>query len=220
MDEFRDTLDDATDGEPPSDTARHPVAWILAFFAAAVVALAVIQYFWRPANPGTSGDGIGRALPDLQLQPLTGDGQPVSLKDLSGKVTLLDFWGTWCPPCRAEFPHIAAIANEHRDRPDFQLLAVSCGDTGDDNSATLRPDTDAFLKNNKLNVPTYWDPQGHTRQQVEKIAGFEGYPTTLVIDRQGVIRGRWVGYEWGTERQIASLVAKLLSEPPKESRAN
>ena len=59
---------------------------------------------------------------------------------------------------RAEFPHIAAIANEHRDRPDFQLLAVSCGDTGDDNSATLRPDTDAF-KNNKLNVPTYWDPK-------------------------------------------------------------
>ena len=51
MDEFRDTLDDATDGEPPSDTAQHPVAWILAFFAAAVVALAVIQYFWPPRIP-------------------------------------------------------------------------------------------------------------------------------------------------------------------------
>ena len=206
--------------DPPSDdrsgdgSNRQSVAWILAFFAVAVLALLAIQFFAPSRDLGTDRTAVGHPLPDLRLEPLTGDGQPVRLGDLAGKVVLLDFWGTWCPPCRAEFPHIVAIADKYRDRSDFELLAVSCGSGGDDTSQSLRPATEAFLQDRKLDVATYFDPQGYTRREVDKIAGFEGYPTTLVLDRSGVIRGMWVGYEPGTERRIGELVAKLLAETP------
>ena len=147
----------------------------------------------------------------MQLQPLTGDGKPLGLKNLAGKVVLLDFWGTWCPPCREELPHIVELADKYRDRADFQLLAVSCG-AGDDDPHSLRAATESFLANRKLDISTFFDPQGYTRLQVEKVAGFEGYPTTLVLDRQGIIRGLWVGYEPGTENEIGALVAKLLAD--------
>jgi thiol-disulfide isomerase/thioredoxin len=207
--------EDPSPDTPLNDgSSRRSVAWILAFFAVAVLALLVIQFFAPSRDLGTDQTALGHSLPDLRLEPLTGDGQPVRLGDLAGKVVLLDFWGTWCPPCRAEFPHIVALADKYRDRSDFELLAVSCGSGGDDTSQSLRPATEAFLQDRKLDVATYFDPQGYTRREVDKVAGFEGYPTTLVLDRQGVIRGMWVSYEPGTERHIGELVAKLLAETP------
>ena len=76
---------------------------------------------------GTHHPAVGRKLPQLELKPLTGDGRPVSLEDLKGRVTLIDFWGTWCPPCAEELPHIAALATRFSGQLDFQVLAVSCG---------------------------------------------------------------------------------------------
>ncbi len=71
--------------------------------------------------------GVGKPLPRLELVGLTGGAEPVTLADLRGKVTLVNFWGTWCPPCRDELPHIAAIYHKYRDRDDVRVLAVSCG---------------------------------------------------------------------------------------------
>jgi thiol-disulfide isomerase/thioredoxin len=220
VDQSSDTHDQSTSDVPGQGGSGGSVAWILAFCAAAVVALLVLQYMAPAHDRGNdqAGDqsGVGHRLPDLQLEPLTGDGHPVRLNDLAGKVVLLDFWGTWCPPCRAEFPHIAALGDEYRDRPDFQLLAVSCGGESGEDPQSLRTATQEFLDDRKLDMATYSDPGGFTRREVDKVAGFEGYPSTLVLDRQGVIRGMWVGYEPGTERKIGELIQKLLAAtPPK-----
>ncbi|HEX4000155.1 MAG TPA: TlpA disulfide reductase family protein [Pirellulales bacterium] len=212
MNESIHPQDDPNDGAPADEGNGHSAKWILMFFALAVIGLVAIQFF-MPHNAGNQQGGIGDRLPDLQLQPLTGNVQPVSLKLLAGKVVLLDFWGTWCPPCRAEFPHIVELGAKYRYRPDFQLLAVSCGE-GEDDTKSLRQPTESFLAENKLDAATYFDPQGFTRQQLDKVAGFEGYPTTLVLDRKGIIRGLWVGYEPGVEQKIGDLVAKLLADPP------
>jgi thiol-disulfide isomerase/thioredoxin len=155
-------------------------------------------------------------LDELRLQPLTGDARPVSLADLRGRVVLLNFWGAWCQPCRIELPHIAELYKRRQSETDFILLAVSYGwSVEDQNIDALRRNTNALLTKMHITMPTYSDPGDVTRNAVGRAVGFEGYPTTLVLDRQGVIRGHWLGYEPGQEREMASLVDKLLKEKPK-----
>lgn len=164
---------------------------------------------------GAVGPGQkGKVLAQLQLQPLTGNGQPKTLADLTGKVVLLNFWGPWCPPCRQEIPHIAAIERKFNGRSAFSLLSVSCGRerTWKENLGKLRNDTNRLLDENNLTLNTYADPSGVSRKAVDKAIGFDGYPTTLVLDRLGQISGVWVGYSPGIEHEIEHRVAELLAD--------
>jgi cytochrome c biogenesis protein CcmG, thiol:disulfide interchange protein DsbE len=163
-------------------------------------------------SQGTGHASVGKTLSVLDLSGLTGGAKAVKQNDLAGKVVLLNFWGTWCPPCRAEFPHLAALEKKYRDNPDFRLLAVSSAPDIEPNIEELRHDTDSFLKDQGSDLPTYSDNHDATRGEVEKVAGWMGYPTTLILDKQGVIRGKWDGYMPGSERQMESLVAELLAK--------
>ncbi|HEY5311103.1 MAG TPA: TlpA disulfide reductase family protein, partial [Pirellulales bacterium] len=151
-------------------------------------------------------------LSDVDLQPLVGGGQPLGLADLRGKVVLLNFWGTWCPPCRVEFPQLVELSRTWRDAPRFQAVLVSCS-TGAENLHELRQQTADFLKSSPADLPIYADVQWRTRKAVSDAIGFRGYPTTLVLDGDGQIRGKWVGYGSGTIVQIDSLLRELLSTP-------
>jgi thiol-disulfide isomerase/thioredoxin len=204
---------DATPSGPGQTSGRKSggLATVLIFVAVAVVVALVYEMSSSvDRDIGIHHPAVGKRLPGLDLKPLTGDGKPVALGDLEGRVTLIDFWGTWCPPCREEFPHIAALSAQYGNRPDFQLLAVSCGG-GEEDYTALADETKAFLENYKIDLPTYKDPGGYSRRAVDMVAGFRGYPTTLVLDRQGIIRGLWFGYRAGYEQQIEKLVAELLT---------
>jgi thiol-disulfide isomerase/thioredoxin len=161
--------------------------------------------------------GVGQTLLFLELAPLTGDAAPLSASDLQGHVTLLNIWGTWCPPCRAELPHVAELWRRLANREAFQLAAISYppGGRGGD-WKSLHDETTTLLKNLDLDLPTYYDANSKTLAAVDQVIGFEGFPTTVLLDRQGVIRAIWVGYEPGVETQIESFVDKLLNEPDKE----
>ncbi len=155
--------------------------------------------------------GVGHPLEKLELQPLTGGGSDLTLADLRGCVVVLNFWGTWCPPCREELPEIADLYRRRRDVADFKLLAVSCGATeADEEIGPLREQTAALLQRMHIRLPTYADRDFVTRTAVANVVGFAGYPTTVVLDRQGVVRGVAVGPV--TEYQVDGLVAKLLKE--------
>lgn len=154
----------------------------------------------------------------LDLQPLVGTSRTLDLKSLQGKVVLLNFWGTWCPPCRAEFPHLAKLEAEWHDSPNFRGVFVSCG-AGRDNLGELREQTVAFLKDHQPAPAIYADPDGRTRAAVSKAVGFRGYPTTLVLDGEGNVRGHWVGYRSGVEVEIESLVRELVGSQPAEQVA-
>ncbi len=155
--------------------------------------------------------GVGEKLLGWQLQPLTGDSRPLSPLDTQGHVVLMNFWGTWCPPCREEFPHIAELAHHFSKNPEFVLAAVSCGGDGNDSRLEpLRDETAQFLARVKSDLPTYADQDAITRQKLTDLIQFDGYPTTVVLDREGTIRGVWVGYEPGTEKQMEGLVDELL----------
>ena len=155
---------------------------------------------------------VGRRLPDLRLQPLTGTDQPVALEDLAGQVAVVNFWGTWCPPCRMELPHIARLQETFGDRPDFRLLAVSCGPGGEEDLEELRANTAATLRQSGIEMPTYADPGFVTRRAFDAVDEFSVYPTTFVMDRQGVIRGVWVKFDRRMPPAIEQLVARLLAE--------
>jgi hypothetical protein len=81
----------------------------------------------------------------------------------------------------------------------------------------LKADTVAFLDKIGSDMPTYADPDDATRSHVEQVTGWRGYPTTVVIDGDGVVRGKWDGYAPGTENQIAAVVAELMSPTKPEA---
>jgi thiol-disulfide isomerase/thioredoxin len=198
--------------KPETSHKRGNLAAWLVFFAAAI-AVGIVFEMSGGEEMGVRHPAVGHRLPHLELKPLTGNGKAVTLADLDGKVTLIDYWGTWCPPCAEEFPHIATLAAKYRDRPDFSVLAVSCGGRSAERFDEIAVETEAFLQSFKIDMPTYKDPGGFSRRGVDMVAGFAGYPTTIVLDRQGVIRGMWVGYRQGYERQIEKLVGELLETP-------
>lgn len=183
---------------------------------ALLLLLAVALYLLLPEirQRMESQKGIGKPLPALALEPLTGAQEPVTLDDLAGKVALVNFWGTWCPPCRAEMPHLAKLHVRLADRPDFRLLAVSCGggEWEEEDPMELEAATRAYLDNAKLDLATYYDPQGTTRQAFGQVAEFKGYPTTFLLDQKGVIRAIWGGYAPGLVEEMERRVVKILGD--------
>ena len=163
--------------------------------------------------PKFRGDAAVEGLSQLELQPLIGDQAPVELSDLTGRVVLLNFWGEWCRPCRVEFPHLAALREKFSDQKAFRMLSVSCGpQNGPEDLATLRHETELFLQQMGTDMPIYADPDFVSREAVNQLIGFEGYPTTLIIGRKGTVRGTWTGFNPGDEAKMEALVAKLLAE--------
>jgi len=214
---------DATN-DPKTGSASHRT-W--PWMSLVVVAAAILVYLILVGGPvrrppGTQGTAIGRSLAYFRLEPLTGDSQAVSLDDLQGRVTLVNYWGTWCPPCRREFPEIVELANTYAKSPDFRLYAVSCGGSdNDEDTGALRSETEQFLESKHVSLPTYADQNAASRRALTVVLDEEGhgfaYPTTFIVDRKGVIRGFWRGYDASATREMAELVERLLEESPEQS---
>ena len=157
--------------------------------------------------------GVGKPLPYLELRPLTGNPPPISSADLEHHVTLLNFWGTWCPPCREELPHIAELRKRYAGQETFRLLAVSCPAVGQgDDVQSLREDTASLLSHLGLELPTYYDPNGDTQDALDNLIELEGFPTTVLLDRHGKIRAVWAGYRPGVESQMERYIGTVLDE--------
>src|SRR6266436_529390 len=111
------------------------------------------------------------AAPDWQLNDV--DGKPVKLSDFKGKVVILDFWATWCPPCRAEIPGFIAIQTKYADK-GFTMVGVSLDEQG---PSVVK----SFMHNFGMNYPVVMANQ----KIVLDYGGITAIPTTFVIDRQG-----------------------------------
>ena len=154
---------------------------------------------------------VGKLVPKISLVSLvTGD----ESLTLSGKITLLNFWGTWCPPCRQELPGLARLASRLKDEPRFQLIAVSCGGGNRDDLDQLRSETEAFLASTRIALSPWADPTGNTRLRFTKAFGFRAYPTTYLIGSDQKILAIWTGYSPSVETQIAQSVARSLKQFP------
>ncbi len=160
--------------------------------------------------------GVGEPLAYLELEPLTGKQPRLTLPELRNHVVLLSFWGTWCPPCRAELPHIAELQKRFTGQEAFRLVSISYPPLGQGNDwESLREETAALLKKLNLDLPTYYDADNTTLSAVDRAVGFQGMPTTLLLDRRGIIRAVWVGYRPGVETEIELYIDKILGEEEK-----
>ncbi len=196
----------------------------LLIFAAIVVGLLVgywlLTRLREPRPNPTLQTGVGESLRYFRLLPLTGDSRPVSLNDLKGRVVLLNLWGTWCPPCRRELPRMAELRERYAGQKAFLLLAVSCPPAGrGDDVESLHEETAELLEQLDLDLPTYYDPYFTTQHELSGLINFRYFPTTLLLDRGGVIRAVWVGYRPGLETEMERYIGMILdkeSEPSGE----
>jgi thiol-disulfide isomerase/thioredoxin len=120
---------------------------------------------------------LGRLAPDIQLDDL--NGFPRALSQFRGKPVLLNFWATWCPPCRKEMPDLQAFDQKHGDK--VQLLGI--------NWDFVKQDALDFLDEFDINYPNLYDEAGKAFVQYR----LTGLPVTFWIDEAGFIRGVWFG---------------------------
>jgi len=155
---------------------------------------------------------IGRTVGSLPIVSIRDPASPPPT--LAGKVTLLNFWGTWCPPCRRELPGMARIAGRLADEPGFQLIAISCGAGGPDEIEEIRDTTKAFLAEQRLAIDAWADPDGMTRMLFSEAFGFSAYPTTYLIGPDARIRAVWTGFRGRDEADMAAAVVEALKTLP------
>ena len=121
---------------------------------------------------------VNFAAPELSLENI--NGQTESLADYREKVILVNNWATWCPPCKAEMPTLAAYHNEHEGE-GFTIIAIEAGDPVDVVSS--------FAQSYNLEFPVWLDPNGAALRTF----GNGTLPNSYVIDRAGTVRYAWTG---------------------------
>jgi thiol-disulfide isomerase/thioredoxin len=132
---------------------------------------------------------------DFSLSVL--EGETKSLSSYKGKVVFLNFWATWCGPCRVEMPSMEAVYNKFSDK-GLEMLAVNC----DEDNAAVR----SFIKNEGFSFPVLLDLDG----KVSANYGIQSIPTTFLVDRDGMIILRLVGsIDWNTPKIHAALESLL-----------
>ena len=129
----------------------------------------------KPSGPPAA---VHSAAPDFSLQDL--DGKPLDLASYRGKVVLLDFWATWCTPCRDEIPHFVEFQDKYREQ-GFQVIGISM----DDDPKPVRE----FYKEFKMNYPVALGNE----KVAEAYGGVLGLPITFLIGRDGQIAAKYVG---------------------------
>ena len=142
-----------------------------------------------------TGTKPGMLATDFTLSTL--DGSDASLSDFRGQVVLVNFWASWCGPCRIEFPAIKSVYEKHKDE-GFTVVAVNLGEQRDTAAA--------FAEQFELPFTVMLD----TNAGVARIYGAYSIPTSYFLDRQGVIREMRVGAM--PEAFIEQIVAQLLDE--------
>jgi peroxiredoxin len=125
---------------------------------------------------------IGRPAPAFQLPVFGAKDRHLALNDVRGKVVLLDFWASWCGPCRQSFPLYEKLRAE-MPAADFTLLAINLDEMTD------APQT--FLSEHPVQYTSLADPAG----EVAKAYGLLGMPSSYVIDRDGIVRARHIGFK-------------------------
>ncbi len=158
----------------------------LQFFASLALLMASMGMASRPPL-------VGGPAPAFELERV--GGASVALSDFRGKVVLLNFWATWCEPCKAEMPEIEAAYHEYKDE-GFVVLGINFGEDKDAASS--------FAHHGKLSFPVLLDPKVKVAEQYRVVS----LPVTFFVDPQGVIREQVFGGTL-TKKQIGEIFHRL-----------
>lgn len=170
-----------------------------------IVLLAVVFFFsymvFKPASQRTSLPATSALAPDFTLKDISG--QEMTLSSLRGKVVVLNFWASWCPPCREEMPSMEELHQTMQGK-EFVLLAVNIEAGG---AQAVRP----FLQSQQLTFPVLLDQTGEVRGRY----GVSKYPETFIINPAGEIVEKVVGgIDWSQPR-VVQFLRQLLVVPAR-----
>jgi thiol-disulfide isomerase/thioredoxin len=154
--------------------------------------------FCLPLWVQADGAVVGQEAPAVRL-PVLSSGEDVSLDSLRGKVVYLDFWASWCGPCRVSFPILEALASE-LGPSGFEVLAINVDE--------VEADAQEFLSEVPVNYLVVRDAKGVSPQAY----GILGMPTGYLIDREGVVREIHQGFRKSDGDQLRTEIVKLLGE--------
>jgi peroxiredoxin len=156
-----------------------------------IAALAAILTLALPAWAGAADVPA----PAFTLQST--DGKTVSLAQFKGDVVMINFWASWCGPCRQEMPLLNEIYKQYEDM-GFTLLGV--------NVEPNPRNANAWLKETPVSYPILYDP----KSQVSQLYQVQAMPTTVIIDRQGIVRFVHNGYLPGDENKYMNSIRALI----------
>jgi cytochrome c biogenesis protein CcmG/thiol:disulfide interchange protein DsbE len=168
-----------------------------------LIAASLVGFWWlgrsAPSEPATPDSSVsqGKAAPDFVLKDLTG--HLVRLSDLRGQVVLINLWATWCPPCRAEIPDLAAVYQAYHAE-GFVILGV------DDQES--KETVSEFLAKSPLPYPVLLDPDS----RVARAYGVSYLPMSFLIDRRGMLRAALPGQN--SRAKLENAITPLLAEKP------
>jgi peroxiredoxin len=147
---------------------------LIFIISGAIILLISVAFIIRSnTGPSISPPRLGQKMSDFQLKSL--DGKTVRLSDYIGKVVLINTWATWCPPCRAEMPDLAAFYTANRDN-NFIILAINAGES----STTAA----AFVNELGLTFPVLLDPDYRLMDSL----GIDSFPTSILVGADGIIK--------------------------------
>jgi peroxiredoxin len=167
----------------------------------ALIAVSLLGFWWlgrqTPDDPAAANSRpqVGQLAPDFVLRDLAGNSRRLS--DLHGKVVLVNLWATWCPPCIAEMPELAALYLSHKDE-GFVILGV---DDQERNETVSE-----FLKRNPLPYSILLDPDS----RVSRAYGVDFLPMSILLDRRGVLRAMFPGQS--NRVKLEAEIKPLLAE--------
>lgn len=150
---------------------------------------------------------VGKAAPDFQLPDL--NDKQLRLSDYRGKVVFLNFWATWCKPCREEMPSMEVLYKNF-DKDGLVILAVSI------DRVTTKKDIPPFVKGLNLTFPVLVDSWGQTDKRYKLM----GVPETYIIDQQGVLREKIIGPRDWTRLDNLKVLTQLLKPVEKAAQSS
>lgn len=171
----------------------------LIIFVLLAVGLTVLAGSPRPDAPPVTSVRVGTVAPDFTLPSYEGDS--VSLSHLRGKVVIINFWATWCPPCRTEKPRMEKLYQHFAERGDLEILAVNVEEDAQRALAT-------YFQQHSFTFPVLLD----SAARVQELYRVYRFPESFIVDRNGIVVDHVIGArDWDDPRTIAYF-NRLLSE--------
>jgi cytochrome c biogenesis protein CcmG, thiol:disulfide interchange protein DsbE len=171
-----------------------------ALFLAALASAAACADSEKGADSAADARGlVGNPAPDFEAKVVTGSKETISLKDLQGQVVLLDFWGTFCEPCKKSFPKLEELNRKYAKKG---LRVIGISEDEDDDKDKIPGFADTYGAKFSL----AWDGDKAIARHYKP----ETMPSSFVIDKNGIVRFAHVGFHDGEEREVESEIRGLL----------